>query len=56
MTRVREKLRALRPGAEIWRISEPTGTQWMTVGHYFVGSGDRYFMVSNQKTHDLRRF
>lgn len=51
MTRVREKIRA-----EIWWISEPTGTQWMTVGHYFVGSGDSYFLVSNQKAHDLRRF
>jgi len=56
MTRVREKIRALRPGAEIWWISEPTGTQWMTIGHYFVGSGDSYFLVSNQKAHDLRRF
>lgn len=56
MTRVREKIMALRPGAEIWWISEPTGVKWMTVGHYFVGSGDRYFLVSNQKAHDLRRF
>jgi len=54
--RLREKVRALRPGAEVWWISEPTGTQWVTVGQYLLGLGDRYFLVSNQKAHDLRRF
>lgn len=27
----------------------------MTAGHYLLGSGDRYYLVPNQKSHDLRR-
>lgn len=54
--RLRAKIMALCPGLEIWWISEPTGTQWVTVGQYLLGIGDRYVLVSNQKAHDLRRF
>jgi len=53
---LRKKLRSLCPDAEIWWISEPTGTRWMTVGYYVAGRGDPYFLVSNRKAHDLRRF
>jgi len=41
---------------EVMFISEPTGTIWHSVESYLSSRGYGFFLVSPQKTHDLRRF
>lgn len=56
LDRLVEKVESMAPGAEVWSISEPTGSVWRNVGAYLKSKGWKAHIVSNQKAHDLRRF